>query len=416
MPLPRYDLAILDNVPRAASGALVYVYTQPTSPVLTNADGTLIDPTPWSPSMGGLATIYTDNAGSFPLSNPFPLDGNGNGWFYAVSEQYTIVINGGTLAGPSILVDQNLILAAGGGASFETNGVLNTVQTLLNLVQGSNITLAATGGNVTINGTASGVTFKTNGTNNSSQVILNLVAGTGVTLVDGGSGAITIASSGGITLKTNSVTNGSQSILNLKDGAHFHFTDDGIGGITGAVTWQVFQQNTTPLSAQDVINFQNGANIQFSNPSAGNVQADVFGITDAVQTATLAITSAQLKTLRATPLSILSAQGPATLVEIIKGTLEFIPVTTPYSTVSTADLAIYVDTGKATVFTGDSTGLIDQAAKTFESLTPTAAKFFTTNALSTNQPVMIANVSGAEYTAGDGTLFVKICYIVTAVV
>lgn len=416
MSLPRYDLAIFDNVPRAASGAWVYVYTQPTSPVLVNVDGTLIDPTPWTPSQGGLATIYSDNAGSYPQSNPFQLDGNGNGWFYAVEEQYTIVINGGTLSAPAILPDQNLVLVASGGATFQTNGVNNSLQTLLNLVQGSNITVTAAGGNITIAGTAAPVTLKTNGTNNGSQVILNLVNGSGMSITDNGSGSITFASTGGVTLQVQGVPNGDQSLLNIKHGTHTTVTDDGVGGVTIEAVLPVFQQNTTPLTTQTPVNFQNGANIQITNPSAGNVQVAVVGITDAVQIATLAITSAQIKTLRATPLTILGAQGPLTLIEPLKVTLEFIPVTTAYATVSTADIAVYVATTKATNFTGDSTGLLDQTVKTFESLTPTAAKSFTTDTLSDNQPLKIANVAGAEYTLGDGTLLVTVYYVLTTVV
>lgn len=418
MPLPRYDLAVLDNVPRAASGALVYVYTQPTDGIeLPTEDGTGIStPGSWTPAATSLATIYSDADGTAPLPNPFALDGNGNAWFYAVQAQYTVVIDGGTLAGPVILPDQNLLLTSGAGALFQTNGVTNDSQTLYNLVQGSNITITQSAGNITVNGTAAPITFKINGTNASSQILQNLIGGSGIDISDGGSGNITISATTAVELQTNGTPNGDQSLLNIKNGTHLTWTDDGVGGVTGIVAWPIFQQNTTPLTTQTPVNFQNGANLQITNPSAGVVQFDVTGITDAVQVATLALTSAQIKTLRATPLTILGAQGPLTLIEPLKVTLEFIPVTTPYATVSTADVAVYVATTKATNFTGDSTALIDQTVKTFESLTPTAAKSFTTNALSTNQPLMIANVSGAEYTAGDGTLLVTVYYVLTAVV
>ncbi len=81
---------------------------------------------------------------------------------------------------------------------LETNGALNAIQTLLNLISGANITLTADGaGGVTIASTSTSVLLETNSVANASQSILNLIAGTNVTITDGGGGAITIAASGG---------------------------------------------------------------------------------------------------------------------------------------------------------------------------------------------------------------------------
>jgi hypothetical protein len=419
MALPIYQLSILNNVPQQASGALVYVYTQPTTGITPPTEDGAGNSTPgvWTPSAAPLATIYFDNAGADQMPNPFQLDGNANGWFYATSGLYTIVVTGSNLATALILVDQALLTTSAGGTTFETNGVTNSNQALLNLVQGSNITITSSGGNTTISGTAAGVTFKTNSTNNSSQVLLNLIAGAGVTLTDGGGGAITIASSGGLSLEVNGTPNGSQSLLNLVNGSHVTITDDMSGDITFAADYPAFQANSTPLTSTATINFQQGSGIVITNPSAGTVNiAASSALSPVIQNIQVTLSSAQILLLHTTPIQILPAQGTGTVIGIDSVQFEFVPVTTAYASVSTADLAVYVDTTKATNFTGDSTGLIDQTAKTFEIVTATTNKFFTTDAHSDNTGCFIANVGTGNYTTGDGTLVVNLNYYVIAVV
>ncbi len=418
MPLPIYNLSILDNTPRGVGGASVYVYTQPTTGITAptfDGNGNIV-PGSWSTSATPLATIYSDNAGSDPLPNPFKLDGNGNGWFYAVDGLYTVVVNGGTLNAPLILVDQSLISASGSGTVFETNGVTNSTQALLNLVQGSNITITETGGNVTISGAASAITFKTNGTNNSSQTLFDLSAGAGITLTDEGSGVIQISVSGGLSLEVNGTPNASQALLNLVNGSHVTITDAGGGDVSIAADYPGFQANSTPLSSTATINFQQGAGILITNPSAGTVNIAVApSYQPVLQQVQVTLSSAELLALHATPIQVLPAQGSNTVIVVDNVVLEFVPNTTPYASVATSDLAVYVDTTKATTFTGDSTGLIDQTAKTFELFAKSTTNFFTTDAHSDNQPCMIANVGAGNFTAGDGTVVVTVNYYVLAV-
>lgn len=61
------------------------------------------------------------------------------------------------------------------------------------------VTTNSTTGSVDLSvaGGGSGITLKTNGTSNTVQSILNLISGTNVTLTSDGSGGITIAASGG---------------------------------------------------------------------------------------------------------------------------------------------------------------------------------------------------------------------------
>lgn len=410
MSLVRYDISVLDNVPRLVSGASIFVYPEPTTP-------SPITPSNWGPTLGGKATLFQDSAASVPLTNPFQVDTNGRGFFYAVAGLYTVVSTGGTLAAPVVYINQNLLLAASGGSLVEVNGAPLSDQTLLNLVQGSNVTLVPTGGNVVVNATASVIALQVAGAAASSQVLQNLIAGTGMTITDGGGGAITFRATGGVSLKVNGTAAGSQVLLNLKSSANTTIVDDGVGGITIGATLPIFQANATPLTAQGPINFINGANLSVSNPSAGVVKLDVTGLAATiVQSATTLLTTAQLLALKTTPVQLVAAQGAGTLIVPLRTIFEFVPATVAYATVSTADLAVYADTTKATDTTGDSTGLLDQTAKCFEYVKPAAANFFTTDAHSDNKALMIANVGAANYTAGDGGLNVTVYYTVQAVV
>lgn len=215
MSIPRYDGTVLDNVPRPVPGATIYVLSQPT---------TSLEP-PYSP----LATIYSDNAGSDSLSNPFYADGNGNYYFYAAAGTYTVVITGGTLASPIILPDQQLINSVS-GVTLQTDGTNNSTQTLLNLAEGTGIALAESGGTVTITATAP-LTLETNGTQNGSQTLLNLQSGGGVTLVDDGSGDITITATAGTTFRANGSNLSNQSLVDFR-GSGITITPNSDGTLT----------------------------------------------------------------------------------------------------------------------------------------------------------------------------------------
>jgi len=172
-----------------------------------------------------------DSAGSNALPNPFNLDGNGNGWFYAAAGLYTVVIIGSTLAYPCILIDQMLVASSGISLSLEYNGNPSASQSLLNLVQGGSIVITNSAGATTITGTAAPITFKINNTNLSSQTTANFTNGAGMTITDGGGGEVVFA----------------------------------------CTTGSAFQVNAAPLSSQATVNFQNGLGIVISNPSAGNI-------------------------------------------------------------------------------------------------------------------------------------------------
>jgi hypothetical protein len=127
---------------------------------------------------------------------------------------------------------------SGGGSLIllQTNGVDNGDQNLLNLVEGTNVTITDDGlGNVTIDSTGSGSTIllQTDGVDNVDQAKLNLVPGTSIAITDDGLGNITFDVSGsGLLLQTDGVTNTDQTKLNLVGGTNVTLTDDGAGNVT----------------------------------------------------------------------------------------------------------------------------------------------------------------------------------------
>jgi hypothetical protein len=90
-------------------------------------------------------------------------------------------------------------LSPPGGASFtgpltlETNGTQNTEQNLLNLAEGTGVTITNSAGTTTISASGSGLSLEVNGTANDDQALLNLQNGSGITITDLGSGTVSIA-------------------------------------------------------------------------------------------------------------------------------------------------------------------------------------------------------------------------------
>ena len=160
----------------AIPGAQVYVcFPQP-------ANTSALPPSP-------LATIYSDPMGLVPIDQPIITDGFGHYDYYAVSGLYTEVIglnntvqqvypdqtiglvgtanppgnDTGLVAGSGITITGSTISASGSTPlQLQTDGVDNTLQTLLNLKSGTNITLTADGsGGVTIDAASSGASIQT---------------------------------------------------------------------------------------------------------------------------------------------------------------------------------------------------------------------------------------------------------------
>jgi hypothetical protein len=80
------------------------------------------------------------------------------------------------------------------------------------------------------------LTLEHNGVVNGSQSLLNLKNGSNVTITDDGLGGITIASATAATLKTNGTLNTDQSFLNLQNGSNITITNPSTGNVQIAAT------------------------------------------------------------------------------------------------------------------------------------------------------------------------------------
>jgi hypothetical protein len=151
MALFRYDLDVTLNAPtyQAMAGVNVYVCSQPSNANQANPNSTPIPPAP-------LAALFSDVIGT-PLTNPIETDENGHAFFYANPQLVDIVVNDpqGRLVSTLVYLDQSIGIAGGlGGLNFQTNGVANLNQGLLNISAGAGISAVNTvGGTVVITNT-----------------------------------------------------------------------------------------------------------------------------------------------------------------------------------------------------------------------------------------------------------------------
>lgn len=169
-----------------SDGGVYFGATRTGSPTISVAPGTTAQ-TPGDPNMAGVLG-YQLPMPSGSSSVTFTFNGAANGFWDAM------VIAKGLAVGPSqrgnIDYDQVRTTArAGNGPLFQMAATGTVV--------GGHMAVYDASGNIVDGGAApSAITLKTNGTNNSSQTLLNLAAGSNITLAESG-GTVTITSSGG---------------------------------------------------------------------------------------------------------------------------------------------------------------------------------------------------------------------------
>lgn len=131
---------------------------------------------------------------------------------------------------------------------------------------------------------------------------------------------------------------------------------------------------------------------------------------NAVDTATVTITSAQLLALFTTAINLVAAPGANKVLEFVSGTLSYIYNTTAYTINGSTNLSIkYKDkTGADVSSTRATTGVIDQTANVYSLFRPLTAQL-ALDANAINQPLCLA-LAAANPTLGDGTLKLTIKY------
>jgi hypothetical protein len=203
------------------------------------------------------------------------------------------VILSGTLAGSWATASQGLFLATPASGSgqpslrsiqasdlagllvnilLQTNGSDNTLQNVLNLIAGNNVTLTADGaGGVTIDAAAGTLTLKTDGTNNPIQTVLNLISGTGISLAADGSGGVTV---------TNTIAgpySGNVFLASPVDGTSGIITARGIQVADLPVLPPILQVNGANNVVQSTLNFLDSPTVTWTDNGDGSVSAAAAG-------------------------------------------------------------------------------------------------------------------------------------------
>jgi hypothetical protein len=132
-----------------------------------------------------------------------------------------------------------------------------------------------------------------------------------------------------------------------------------------------------------------------------------------LHTANVTVTNAEIKALRATPKTLVAAQGAATVVEFICATI-LLKAGANVLTESTANLAVKYQNGSGTQIseTVETTGFIDQAVDTLTTCRVKQDGIVATS-IYTNQPLVLHNLGAGEYggnAAADATLRVFVAY------
>lgn len=165
--------------------------------------------------------------------------------------------------------------------------------------------------------------------------------------------------------------------------------------------------NTPDESGQYFIYVDASGVMKFWN---GTSSIDISG---EVQTATVAITAAEVKALRATPITLVAAPGANKVIELISCKLK-LDYGSEVFTETADNLAIkYTDgSGVAVSDTIESTGFIDQSADTMTSAVPVKDAIVTV-AGSANKPLVLHNTGDGEIAgnaSNDSVLDVYVLY------
>jgi len=151
--------------------------------------------------------------------------------------------------------------------------------------------------------------------------------------------------------------------------------------------------------------------MQYVGKAAGNVEFAIgegFGLPQAV---TKTITAAQIKALHGTPVTIIPAAGAGTFIDVTSILWDF-QYTSPQFTSSIGILGLYWGAGGQAVGSGLASAALIAAANALQGdapIFPAASPGWVTSTV-LNTAVVLQNPSATEYTAGNGSLIVRVGY------
>lgn len=393
---------------------------------------------------GGLATIYSDN-GITPLANPFTADANGQFAFYAANNRYDAVLSNNAGSGPASPITISDILlndpAGGGGTVNSVFGRTGTVIAQTGDYLVAQVTGAAPLASPALTGTPTAPT-PTIGDNTTKLATTAFVTAAftspPVTSVFTRTGAV-VAVSGDYTVAQ--VTGAAPLASPTFTGVPAAPTA-GFGTNTTQLATTAFVQAAIPATGVTTFNSRSGAVVPVSgdygvaqvtgaaplaSPSlTGTPTAPTASIGDSstklattqfVQQAGLSptifasvtLTSAQLKALNGTPITLVAAPGVGFVIYPIQIVLEYKFVTTAYTINGATLLLDYNHANGVFKQVPPETGFFDQGSSQISFLEGVIAKGGLT--LVNNLAFTISGVGGTDMTLGDGTAVVYIYYV-----
>jgi hypothetical protein len=159
-----------------------------------------------------------------------------------------------------------------------------------------------------------------------------------------------------------------------------------------------------------------GTGLEFTAPgvtATHDGSKTTFDVTPVINVATVTLTNAEIKALRATPKTLVAAPGAGKVLEFLSASLKLVAGANVL-TESTANLAVrYTNTTGAIVSQAiETTGFIDQAANTVTSGLPKIDAIVAYSAAA-NQALVLHNTGAGEYAgnaAADATMTIKVAY------
>jgi hypothetical protein len=135
------------------------------------------------------------------------------------------------------------------------------------------------------------------------------------------------------------------------------------------------------------------------------------------QTVTVTLTSAQVQSLKASPVTLIPAPGVGNYLNIVAVVLQYKAGSTPYAVPSGGHFSLLLGVGGSAsgpIESSDlsATGFLDQSQN--HSRVPRISSIANAQSNLENRALMVTNDGGAEWTAGDGTIVVTVNYNVVA--
>ena len=170
--------------------------------------------------------------------------------------------------------------------------------------------------------------------------------------------------------------------------------------IAGGATAEVPTLLAGSLSAADLLS------ACAANSIAGSLLA-----ANTIQYAAVEVSSAQIKALFTTPVSLVAAQGANTIIQFCGALIAYDYGTTAYTINGSDTLAVQYTNGSGATAstTRATTGFIDQTADKLEIMAPVA-----TAVVPVANAALVLTCATANPTVGDGVLHVKVAYRVLA--